>query len=139
MENQLDRNGWVYDPSEGFIAHLGGLWIRNRDTEPEFALCLDERHGNRNGVAHGGALMTFVDRAFGMTARLRSGAPRGATISLSHNFVAPVQIGCIAMVKPKIVKLTTRLAFVEGVMTVEDVPVLQAQGVWRLASIPPAG
>lgn len=134
MKQKLVQDGWVHDPSEGLIAFLGGLWIRDVAGRRTFGLLPQPHHANRNGVVHGGMLMTFVDRAFGMTARLTSGAPRGATISLSHQFVAPLQIGSFATVEPKIVKLTTRMAFVEGTVMAGDEPVMQAQGVWRLAA-----
>ncbi|GGH45023.1 PaaI family thioesterase [Frigidibacter albus] len=132
--DDLIADGWTHDPSEGLIAHLGGLWRREVGGRHQLGLWPEPMHANRNGVVHGGMLMTFVDRAFGMTARLVAGAPRGATISLSHQFVAPLQIGSFASVEPKIVKLTTRMAFVEGTVFAGDEPIVQAQGVWRLAA-----
>jgi acyl-coenzyme A thioesterase PaaI-like protein len=132
MKRKLSEEGWVHAPSEGLIAYLGGLWIREAAGRREFGLLPERHHANRNGVVHGGMLMTFVDRAFGMTARLASGAKRGATISLSNQFVAPLQIGSFATVEPKIIKLTTRMAFVEGTVFAGSEPILQAQGVWRL-------
>jgi len=134
MKETLAAEGWRHDPSEGLIAFLGGLWLRDTTGLREFGLLPAPHHANRNGTVHGGMLMTFVDRAFGMTARLTSGAARGATISLSHQFVAPLQIGSFATVTPRIVKLTTRMAFVEGTVWAGDAPILQAQGVWRLAA-----
>lgn len=131
---RLIADGWWHDPSEGLIAYLGGLWRRDSHDASEFGLLPSPQHANRNGVVHGGMLMTFVDRAFGMTARLTSGAPRGATVSLSHQFVAPLQIGSFATLTPKIVKLTARTAFVEGTVYSRDEPILQAHGVWRLAA-----
>lgn len=134
MKAELETDGWVHHPSEGLIAHLGGLWIRETGGRYEFGLLAQPFHANRNGVVHGGMLMTFVDRAFGMTARLRSGAPRGATISLSHQFTAPLRIGGFATVEPRIIRQTRRMAFVEGTVFAGEEPILQAHGVWRLAS-----
>lgn len=130
----LTQSGWVHDPSEGMVAHLGGLWLRETEGRYEFGLLSTPHHANRNGLVHGGMLMTFVDRAFGTVARLTSGAPRGATISLSHQFVTPLKIGSFATVEPKVIKLTTRMAFVEGTVIANGEPILQAQGVWRMAS-----
>lgn len=134
MKDVLEKEGWIHDPSEGLIAHLGGLWIRETAGRYAFGLLAMPFHANRNGVVHGGMLMTFVDRAFGMTARLTSGAPRGATVSLSHQFVAPLKIGAFATVEPKIIRQTKRMAFVEGTVFDGDQPIMQAQGVWRLAA-----
>lgn len=134
MEQTLHADGWVHHTAEGLIAHLGGIWIKETDGQRMFGLLPAACHANRNGVVHGGMLMTFVDRAFGMSARLASGARRGATVSLSHQFVAPLQIGTFAVVEPKIVKLTARMAFVEGIVFAENEAIMQAQGVWRLAN-----
>lgn len=138
MENSetLIAAGWRHDPAEGLIAFLGGLWLRQMQGAHEFGLLPVLHHANRSGMVHGGMLMTFVDRAFGMTARLVSGAPRGATVSLSHQFVAPLHIGTFAMVRPKIIKLTTRMAFIEGTVFADDEPIVQAQGVFRIAATP---
>lgn len=134
MHDDLLRAGWRHDPSEGLIAYLGGLWLREDGGLRRFGLLPAPHHANRNGMVHGGMLMTFVDRAFGMTARLTSGASRGATISLSTQFVAPLRIGAFATVEPRVVKLTGRMAFVEGTVFAEGEAILQAQGVWRLAA-----
>lgn len=134
MLEELKANGWIHLPSEGMIAHLGGLWTRGTGDATEFGLLTSPIHANRNGVVHGGMLMTFVDRAFGITSRRVSGAPRSATISLSHQFVSPLKIGAFAAITPRVVRRTRRMAFVEGVVLVGEEPIMQAQGVWRLAS-----
>ncbi|WP_168208271.1 PaaI family thioesterase [Agrobacterium sp. T29] len=132
LNQQLLDAGWIHDPSEGLIAYLGGVWIRDNDGAKEFGFVADERHVNRNGVVHGGMLMTFMDRAFGMTARLTSGATRVATISLSHQFMTPMQIGQFATVIPNIAKAGGRTSFVDGTLFQEETPIMHAHGVWRL-------
>ncbi len=133
----LEAEGWVHDPSEGFIAFVGGLWRREIPLETgsalQFGFLATADHANRNGMVHGGMLMTFVDRAFGMTARLVSGAPRGATISLNTQFMAPMRIGDFATLTPRIATQTTRLAFVDGTVLRGTTALMGAQGVWRLA------
>ncbi|WP_427026193.1 PaaI family thioesterase (plasmid) [Aureimonas ureilytica] len=132
-QEALRRAGWTHDPSEGFIEFVGGLWLRESEGAREFGFIAAACHANRNGAVHGGMLMTFVDRAFGMTARLGAGAPRGATVSLSHQFMAPMQIGDFAFVAPRVVTLTPRMAFMDGTVMRGETPLLSAQGVWRLA------
>lgn len=133
MEQELRTQGWEHDPSEGLIAFLGGLWLRERDGMREFGFIALPHHANRNGVVHGGMMMTFVDRAFGMTSRGASGAARGSTISLSHQFMNPLKIGSFATVQPRIGQLTRRMSFVEGTLMCGETPIMQSQGVWRLA------
>ena len=133
LQQKLRDAGWLYDPADGFITLVGGLWRRQHGEGLEFGFIAGQDHANRNGMVHGGMLMTFVDRAFGMSSRLASGAPRAATISLNHQFMAPMQIGEFARVVPNVVKLTTRMAFVEGTVMRDDTALMGAQGVWRLA------
>lgn len=136
MTQYLLDTGWTHDPSEGLIAYLGGIWTRDNDGVREFGFLADDRHANRNGVVHGGMLMTFIDRAFGMTSRLTSGAPRTATISLSHQFMTPMQIGQFATVTPRVSRASSRTSFVDGTLFNEDTPIMHAHGVWRLSSRP---
>lgn len=133
MENELLAENWMLDPMDGFLHHVGGLWVRQIDGRDEFGFLARDIHANRNGVVHGGMLMTFIDRAFGQVARLRAGAPRGATVNLSVNFTAPMQLGQFAALVPKVTHMTARMAFMEGAVLCEGQVVASAQGVWRLA------
>ncbi len=135
MENNLKNDGWVLDPDDGFVGHVGGLWRRATNGETQFAFIAKDFHANRNGVVHGGMTMTFVDRAMGQTARTVSGAIRGATISLTHQFLAPVRIGDLVVMTPEVTKMTSRMVFLTGTAFVGEAPVVSAQGVWRVTHI----
>lgn len=132
MENRLKKDGWVLDPDHGFVGHVGGLWRLVTNGETQFAFIAKDFHANRNGVVHGGMIMTFVDRAMGQTARTVSGAPRGATISLTHQFLAPVRIGDLVTMTPRVTKMTSRMVFLDGSACVGDDPVVTTQGLWRI-------
>lgn len=106
--------------------------MRGSSGSREFGLLAQPFHANRSGMVHGGMIMTFLDRAFGQTAREVSGADRTATISFSHQFMAPLKIGDFAVVAPRVTALTGRLAFVEGTVMRQGELVASAQGVWRL-------
>lgn len=132
----MKNAGWQLDPDDGFIGHVGGLWRRDVGGQVQLAFVAQAFHANRNGVVHGGMLMTFTDRALGQTARLATGAGRGATISLNYQFLAPVRIGDIVEITPQIVKVTRRMVFMAGTATVRDTPVISAQGVFRMFHTP---
>jgi acyl-coenzyme A thioesterase PaaI-like protein len=133
MEKELLAQNWILDPMDGFLHHVGGLWVRKAGGQDEFGFLARDIHANRNGVVHGGMLMTFIDRAFGQVARLRAEAPRGATVNLSVNFAAPMQLHQFARLTPKVTHLTGRMAFMEGTVFCDDTVIASAQGVWRLA------
>ena len=132
MNEKLLLEGWAHDPADGFIEHVGGMWLRGPQGSREFGLLAQPFHANRSGVVHGGMIMTFLDRAFGQTAREVSGANRTATISFTHQFVAPVRIGDFAVSTPRVTRFTGRLAFVEGSLMRDGEVLVTAQGVWRL-------
>jgi len=118
---------------DGMVQHLGGLWLRTVDNQTEFGFQALDIHANRNGVAHGGMLMTFIDRAFGQTARDAGQALRGATINLNVSFLSPMQLGSFATLCPKITRVTGRMAFVEGTVFCDGTALATAQGVWRIS------
>jgi hypothetical protein len=50
----------------GYAAHSGPyFWSKDADGGLIYGFQSDERHGNPNGVLHGGAIVTFVDTALG--------------------------------------------------------------------------
>lgn len=133
MIDELTRGGYILDPDDGFIGHVGGMWRRIVDTQPEFAFIARDFHANRNGFVHGGMLVTFVDRAMGQTARHRVDATRGATVNLNSQFLAPARIGDLVKVVPQITAITARMVFISGTVMVGAVPVLSAQGIYRVS------
>ncbi|MGF6861598.1 acyl-coenzyme A thioesterase PaaI-like protein [Rhodobacteraceae bacterium MBR-64] len=133
MENELLNAGWQLDPDDGFVGHVGGLWRRKVDGVNRFAFVARAFHANSNGVVHGGMLMTFIDRAMGHTARGTTGAVRCATISLTHQFLAPTQIGDLVEMTPQVARSSARTVFLIGTAFVGDAPVVSAQGVWRVS------
>ena len=133
MDYDLETHGWQLDPDDGFVGHVGGLWRRTVEGQPRFAFIARDFHANRNGVVHGGMLMTVMDRALGQTARFTMAAARGATVSLTHQFLAPVHIGDLVEVTPVVTRTTARMVFMTGTAFVGDAPVLSGQGVWRVS------
>ena len=59
-------------------------------------LHVEEKHGNRHGLAHGGVLMTIMDAACtraGAVGPDTSDIRRAATVTMTTNFIAPVKPG----------------------------------------------
>ncbi len=139
MEQELINAGWALDADDGFVGHVGGLWRRVVRGETQVAFIARPIHANRNGVVHGGMLMTFVDRAMGQMARHSTGAARGATISLTHQFLSPVKIGDLIEMTPQVTRTTSRMVFLTGTACVGETPVVSAQGVWRVSHSPAEG
>jgi uncharacterized protein (TIGR00369 family) len=80
------------------FAHLLGLRILSASADRvEAELPISEQLGNRNGAAHGGALMALADNLGGTatTLNLRDGQ-RTATLESKTNFFRPVPMGDVA-------------------------------------------
>ena len=75
--------GWdLAEQFDPFEASLGPYFQRMHDGAREFAFLLDDRHINAQGVAHGGALLTFADAALGYA--IWEATDRGPCVTVSQ-------------------------------------------------------
>lgn len=81
-------------PQSAFTKFLG---IDIAVCTPEEVIChmtVTEEMGNRNGVLHGGALMTLADTAAGTASFINSTAEiSNTTVEAKTNFIRPVKVG----------------------------------------------
>jgi acyl-coenzyme A thioesterase PaaI-like protein len=129
---QLKSDGWSIVDTSGFISLVGPLWERKVDGEHEYALVAQDKHHNRRGLVQGGLLMTFADRACGMTARYVSGHPTLATIQLDVHFVESGKIGEILIARPRVVRTTRSLIFMTTEVTADTRTLIMANGVFKI-------
>jgi acyl-coenzyme A thioesterase PaaI-like protein len=129
---QLTSDGWTIVETSGFINLVGPLWQRMVDGEPEYALIAEDKHHNRRGLVQGGLLMTFADRACGMTARFVSGRPTMATVQLDVHFVDAGKIGETLMARPRVIRTTRSLVFVSAEVKANDRTIIMANGVFKI-------
>ena len=129
---KLKTSGWTIVDTTGFLHLIGPLWQRVVNGEHEYALVAQDKHHNRRGLVQGGVLMTFADRACGMTARYVSGRPKLATVQLDTHFVEAGKIGEILTSKPRVVRATRSLIFVTTEVTAENRCIAIASGVFKI-------
>jgi uncharacterized protein (TIGR00369 family) len=85
-----------YLPAQGFSGLLPRRIIEWTAECVVLEFEIEERHLNRAGAVHGGALMTLMDSACGQLATWAADPaerPRAATVSLSANFILPAVRG----------------------------------------------
>ena len=87
---------------------------------------------NSNGVVHGGCLMTLVDLAVCYEAIGGDPALRSLTVSLTANFLGPVEEGAILHAYPKLNRRTKRMAFVDARVMDGETCVFTASAVIRV-------
>lgn len=129
---KLKSSGWTIVDTTGFISLVGPLWQRVVNGEHEYALIAQDKHHNRRGLVQGGLLMTFADRACGMTARYVSGRSALATVQLDVHFVDSGKIGEILQSKPRVVRATRSLIFVTAEVTADNRCIVMANGVFKV-------
>ncbi|SDT13110.1 PaaI family thioesterase [Bradyrhizobium canariense] len=129
---KLKSDGWSIVDTTGFLNLVGPLWQRVVDGEHEYALVAQDKHHNRRGLVQGGLLMTFADRACGMTARYVSGRPTLATVQLDVHFVDSGKIGETLLARPRVVRTTRSLIFVTTEVTANNRTIVMANGVFKI-------
>ena len=91
----------------------------------------EPKHHNRRGIVQGGMLMTFADRAMGMTCWHANARQPQATVQLDVHFIDAVQIGEFVEAKCKVVRRTRALIFMSAELVVGARVVATANGVWK--------
>jgi len=129
---KLKSDGWAIVETTGFIHLIGPLWQRAAGDSYEYALAAQDKHHNRRGLVQGGVLMTFADRTCGMTARHVTGKHTMATIQLDVHFVEAGKIGEILISRPRVVRATRSLIFVNTEVTVDKRCIAMANGVFKI-------
>jgi acyl-coenzyme A thioesterase PaaI-like protein len=132
VADQLLSDGWTIVETTGFLNLVGPLWQRMVDGEPEYALVAQDKHHNRRGMVQGGLLMTFADRACGMAARFVSGRPTMATVQLDVHFVDAGKIGETLMTRPRVLRTTRSLVFVNAEVKANNRTIVTANGVFKI-------
>jgi acyl-coenzyme A thioesterase PaaI-like protein len=117
---------------DGYIGHNGPYyWRQTADGQPEFGFLSDERHGNPNGVLHGGALLAFLDTILGYAVVLAA-QRRCATVSLDSRFLGTIPPGGWITGRTTMRKLSRSLAFIDAEALADDKPLVTMSAVFRI-------
>ncbi|GGE46142.1 thioesterase [Agaricicola taiwanensis] len=125
-------SGWEMVADDGFIALVGPVWQKRDENELiRYAFLAEAKHKNLRGVVQGGMIMTFADRAMGMTARQQNQNRPQATVQLDVHFVDAVRIGDFVEAHAQLVRKTRSLLFMRADLMVGSRVVATANGVWK--------
>jgi acyl-coenzyme A thioesterase PaaI-like protein len=130
--------GWQPYEDEGFIGLIGPFWMKPEGDGYRYAFLAEPKHHNRRGVVQGGMLMTFADRAMGMTCWYANGRVPQATVQLDVHFIDAVQIGEFVEARCDVVRRTRSLIFMQGELVAGDRVVATAKGIWKSLGPPKA-
>jgi acyl-coenzyme A thioesterase PaaI-like protein len=120
---------WVTD---GFIGHNGPYyWRKDEAGIVDFGFQTDARHGNPNGVLHGGAVLSFIDTILGH-AVVNGAGKKCATISLDSRFIGTAAPGAWIGGRTTLRKLTRSFAFVDAEAFEGDKLLVTATAIFRI-------
>jgi acyl-coenzyme A thioesterase PaaI-like protein len=122
---------WSPLEDDGFIGLVGPVLV-NAGSPGHFRFVAEPKHRNRGGFVQGGMLMTFADRAMGMTSRAKDPTRAQSTVQFDMHFMRAVRIGETVDIRCKVVRETRSLVFLEGRLSVEDETIATAKGVWKI-------
>ena len=125
----------LFEADADFLDLIGPVYARRRDGDRVFGLRVEDRHRNSAGVAHGGLLATLVDFALGRA--IEAEAPDGQarmTVSLTTDFLRPVEAGSWLEAHTRVDRLGGTLAFADCSLVVDDQEVVRARAVFAAVS-----
>jgi uncharacterized protein (TIGR00369 family) len=117
----------------GFNAHCGPYWSRMSEEGPVLGFRVEAWHLNPSGVCHGGALAAFADY-LAVVARHLAGITELScpTVTLSIDYLAPVQNGSWVELRGRLLRRTKTLLFASGEMTVDSEIKTRVDGIFIL-------
>jgi acyl-coenzyme A thioesterase PaaI-like protein len=137
----LQAAGWVARQAEGFTGFIAPLWILGASDTSRgrgVGFIADARHTNYHDTVHGGALMTFADIALGWIAADALGHPSCVTAQLAVQLVAAPKVGEFVSCQAELVRQTSQLIFVRGLITADARTVASADGIWKVVGPKPS-
>ena len=122
----------IYDPTDPFEQIAGPFfWKKLDDGTDHLVERTEKRHGNRQGVVHGGFLLTMMDLTFAVAAK-EYPDQRLVTISLSSEFVAGGQVGSLVEASAEIVRNTRSLCFLRGQVWADGETLLNSSCIYKI-------
>lgn len=134
----LQAAGWKAIEAQGFTGYIAPLWVRGTaGVDRTAGFIADARHVNYQETVHGGALMTFADIALGWIAADALGHSRCVTAQLAIQLVSSPRIGDFISCQAELVRRTSQMIFVRGLIAAGDKTVASADGIWKVLAQKP--
>ncbi len=130
---RLEADGWVRMSGTQFNEAAGPYWVRKDASGRTVGLLSEDQHGNGYvGTIHGGVLMTFADIALGMGVVDAADTRNCVTLQLQLQFTAAAQIGSFLTGRPELVRRTSQIVFMRGLIMAGERTIASADGIWKL-------
>jgi uncharacterized protein (TIGR00369 family) len=125
----------TFEPQGPFLEHIGPVQVREDDDGLVFGLRAEDRHTNHRGTIQGGLLSAFADFALGRAIEADAADDQArATVSLTTDYLRPVQVGAWLEAHTTVERLGSTLAFADCSLTADGEEVVRARAVFAAAS-----
>lgn len=127
-------------PPSPFVIANGPFHARWEGERFVLAIRIEEKHCNVVGVCHGGMIMTVADMLLTVGSNIQANLSRFLpTISMTCDFLAPVNRGDWLEGRVDVLRTTRNLVFSDGLLSVAGEPAARASAILRLAAEPDPG
>jgi uncharacterized protein (TIGR00369 family) len=119
-----------------FIQANGPLYIRRETAPLAMGFRVEARHTNGMGVCHGGMMASFCDMLLPLLAGCHVPELHDRflpTISLQVDYLAPASLGAWVQGTAEVLRVTTSMVFVQGLVGADARPVARASGVFKIS------
>jgi len=127
-----DETWRLFNVDEGFMTLIGPLWFKRDGDAILFGFRVASQHLNRNGVVHGGMLMTFIDQIIGTHVWRVTDKKPSVTVSLTTDFLASARDGDWVEARTEVSRRGAGLVFMRGEVSSGGRKLVAAQGIWKL-------
>lgn len=134
-EAELVDQGWEKITAGGFTAQAGPFWRIKQNNKTTLGVLLGEKHCNNHiGTSHGGLIMTFADVGLGAAVADAMGEERFrcVTTSLQTQFVSVARVGEFIYCQAELIRQTSQVLFVRGLIKTGDKTIASAEGIWSV-------
>ena len=125
-------DGWKARTLPGFAGLVGPLWTRKEDDGWAYGLLAEDRHANPAGLVHGGTVCTLVDHALSVVAWEAYARRPCVTVALDVQFLAAARPGDFLIVRGRLTRQATSLAFLYGTLTARDETIATASMIAKV-------
>jgi len=127
---QLDRLSEFSNLTGPYYAQAAQAGKAAEDMALKLGMRIQEKHLNRLGMAHGGALMTLADNAVGdAVAEVFDEPVSTVTVSMNSEFLSPAVLGDWVEAETRVLKKGGRLLFVDCLLWTQGRMVMHATAV----------
>lgn len=121
-----------------FIRANGPMYLKKSDGRVWLGFRVEPRHCNPANILHGGMMASFCDMMLPVCATHLERELAGRfmpTINLQIDYLAPSPLDTWIEGEAQILRTTTTLSFIQGLVTADGQPVARASGIFRIGPL----